>query len=99
DPRFCRRRLSAAVWAGRRVERRRWDGLAAIDGYATEGGCRRAALLAYFSGETSSVPPERCCDVCGAAVVRLAGPDAPAAPVHAGGAGGPPPRPPAGGRP
>jgi len=85
DPRLSKRHLAEAVVAGRRVERRRWDRLAAIDAYATEGGCRRAALLAYFSGETSSVPPERCCDVCGAAVVRLAEPDAPTAPFHAAG--------------
>ena len=71
DARLSKRHLAAAVVAGRRVERRRWDRLAAIDGYATEGGCRRAALLRYFSDEPSSVPPDRCCDVCGAAVVRL----------------------------
>jgi ATP-dependent DNA helicase RecQ len=74
DARLSKRHLAAAVVAGRRVERRRWDRLAAIDGYATEGGCRRAALLRYFSDEPSGVPPDRCCDVCGAAVVRL--PDA-----------------------
>ena len=74
DARLSKRHLAAAVVAGRRVERRRWDRLAAIDGYATDGGCRRAALLRYFSDEPSSVPPDRCCDVCGAAVVRL--PDA-----------------------
>jgi ATP-dependent DNA helicase RecQ len=72
DPRLSKRHLAAAVVAGRRVERRRWDRLAAIDAYATGTGCRRAALLRYFSGETSTVPPDRCCDVCGAPLVRLA---------------------------
>jgi ATP-dependent DNA helicase RecQ len=86
DPRLSKRHLAAAVVAGRRVERRRWDRLAAIDAYATGGGCRRAALLRYFSGETSAVPPERCCDVCGAAVVRLAEADGPAPQIHAAGA-------------
>ena len=83
DARLSKRHLAAAVVAGRRVERRRWDRLAAIDGYATEGGCRRAALLRYFSDEPSSVPPDRCCDVCGAAVVRL--PDAATPAAAAGG--------------
>ena len=82
DPRLSKRHLASAVVAGRRVERRRWDRLAAIDAYATAGGCRRAALLGYFSGETSAVPAERCCDVCGAAVVRLAEADGPAPPLH-----------------
>jgi ATP-dependent DNA helicase RecQ len=86
DPRLSKRHLAAAVVAGRRVERRRWDRLAAIDAYATDGECRRAALLGYFSGETSAVPPERCCDVCGAAVVRLAETDGPSPRVHAAGA-------------
>jgi ATP-dependent DNA helicase RecQ len=85
DPRLSKRHLAAAVVAGRRVERRRWDRLAAIDAYATAGTCRRAALLGYFSGEMSTVPAERCCDVCGAVVVRLDEADAPA-PLHAGGA-------------
>jgi ATP-dependent DNA helicase RecQ len=85
EPRLSKRHLAAAVVAGRRVERRRWDRLAAIDAYATAGGCRRAALLGYFSGEPSTVPAERCCDVCGAAVVRIEEAGAPA-PVHAAGA-------------
>ncbi len=77
DPSLSKRHLAAAVIAGRRVERRRWDRLAAIDAYATGTSCRRAALLGYFSGEGSSVPAERCCDVCGAAVVRLPEAEAP----------------------
>jgi ATP-dependent DNA helicase RecQ len=86
DPRLSKRHLAAAVVAGRRVERRRWDRLAAIDAYATAGSCRRAALLGYFSGENSDVPRERCCDVCGAAVVQLADADGPARPARAAGA-------------
>jgi ATP-dependent DNA helicase RecQ len=78
DARLSKRHLAAAVVAGRRVERRRWDRLAAMDAYATGSGCRRAALLRYFSGEASDVPPERCCDVCGAPLVRLADAEAPA---------------------
>jgi ATP-dependent DNA helicase RecQ len=82
DAKLSKRHLAAAVVAGRRVERRRWDRLTAIDAYATGGDCRRAALLGYFSDAPSSVAPERCCDVCGAAVVRL--PDADArVPTHA----------------
>ena len=79
DPSLSKRHLAAAVVAGRRVERRRWDRLAAIDAYATGTTCRREALLRYFSGETSSVPAERCCDVCGGEVVRLPEADAPVA--------------------
>ncbi|HEX2377139.1 MAG TPA: RecQ family ATP-dependent DNA helicase [Gaiellales bacterium] len=78
DPRLSKRHLAAAVIAGRRVERRRWDRLAAIDAYASGTGCRRSALLRYFSGEMSSVPADQCCDVCGAAVVRLPDAEAPA---------------------
>jgi ATP-dependent DNA helicase RecQ len=82
DARLSKRHLAAAVVAGRRVERRRWDRLSAIDAYATGGTCRRSALLGYFSDESSNVAPARCCDVCGAAVVRLPDGDAPM-PVHA----------------
>jgi ATP-dependent DNA helicase RecQ len=78
DPRLSKRHLAAAVIAGRRVERRRWDRLAAIDAYASGTGCRRSALLRYFSGEMSSVPADQCCDVCGAAIVRLPDAEAPA---------------------
>ena len=50
DAKLSKRHLAAAVVAGRRVERRRWDRLAAIDGYATDGGCRRAAAAPLLLG-------------------------------------------------
>ena len=82
DARLSTRHLAAAVIAGRRVERRRWDRLKAIDAYATSGDCRRAALLGYFADAAVERAPDRCCDVCGAAVVRLPDAEAPA-PMHA----------------
>jgi ATP-dependent DNA helicase RecQ len=68
------RHLAAAVAAGRRVERRRWDRLAAIDAYAAGPGCRRAALLAYFGDESAAGGGEDCCDRCGGTVAGAPAP-------------------------
>jgi len=62
DSRLAGAHLSAALVAVKRVERMRWDRLKAIDGYATTGGCRREALLAYFGEQVEPRAPELCCD-------------------------------------
>jgi superfamily II DNA helicase RecQ len=64
DARLPRRHLAAALIAGKRVERRRWDRLKAVDGYATAAGCRREALLAYFGDRPAEPRPDPCCDRC-----------------------------------
>jgi ATP-dependent DNA helicase RecQ len=64
DARLSRRHLAAALIAGKRVERRRWDRLKAVDGYATADGCRREALLAYFGDRPAEPRPDPCCDRC-----------------------------------
>jgi ATP-dependent DNA helicase RecQ len=86
DAKLSRAHLAAALVAGKRVERQRWDRLKAIDGYATSDRCRREALLRYF-GDTPARPlPEPCCDRCG--WTPVSGEDlsaaAPAAPVRRG---------------
>jgi ATP-dependent DNA helicase RecQ len=64
DARLSRRHLAAAMIAGKRVERQRWDRLKAVDGYATTEGCRREALLGYFGDRPAEPRPEPCCDRC-----------------------------------
>jgi ATP-dependent DNA helicase RecQ len=86
DARLSRRHLAAAVEAGRRVERQRWDRLRAIDGYATAETCRRQALLGYF-GDTAPDPrPDPCCDRCGWVPAAGGEADVPAPGRHAAGA-------------
>jgi ATP-dependent DNA helicase RecQ len=62
DAKLSRAHLAAALVAGKRVERQRWDRLKAIDGYATSDRCRREALLGYFGDEPARPLPEPCCD-------------------------------------
>ena len=62
SPRLEPALATAAVVAGRREERRRWDRLKAIERYATTSGCRRQVLLSYFGDTAAARPPERCCD-------------------------------------
>ena len=62
DPKLSRAHLAAALVAGKRVERQRWDRLKAIDGYATSDRCRREALLGYFGDRPGQPLPEPCCD-------------------------------------
>jgi ATP-dependent DNA helicase RecQ len=64
DARLSRRHLAAAMIAGKRVERQRWDRLRAVDGYATTEGCRREALLGYFGDRPAEPRPDPCCDSC-----------------------------------
>jgi superfamily II DNA helicase RecQ len=64
DARLSRRHLAAAMIAGKRVERQRWDRLKAVDGYATAAGCRREALLAYFGDRPAEPRADPCCDRC-----------------------------------
>ena len=72
DAKLSKRHLAAAVIAGRRVERRRWDRLAAIDRYATGGRCRRRVLLEYFGDTPPEGASERCCDVCAGSALATA---------------------------
>ncbi len=65
DTKLSRAHLAAALVAGKRVERQRWDRLKAIDGYATSDRCRRETLLRYFGDEPVRPLPEPCCDRCG----------------------------------
>ncbi len=76
DARLSRVHLAAALVAGKRVERQRWDRLKAIDGYATAGGCRREALLRYFGDTPTDPKPDPCCDQCGYVVDIVAQPAA-----------------------
>jgi ATP-dependent DNA helicase RecQ len=64
DPRLSHRHLAAALIAGKRVERRRWDRLRAVDDYATTEGCRREALLRYFGDRPAEPRADPCCDRC-----------------------------------
>ncbi len=58
------RNRSAEVEAASRAALRiRWEALAAITGYATEGRCRRLALLRHFGDPAEPHPIVRCCDV------------------------------------
>ena len=64
DAKLSKRHLAAAVVAGQRVERQRWDRLTAIDAYATERRLPpRGAAAATSRTQPSSVPPDPCCDV------------------------------------
>src|SRR5919204_3081930 len=83
DAKLSKRHLAAAVIAGRRVERRRWDRLAAIDRYATGGRCRRRVLLDYFGDTAPDGAPERCCDVCAGSALATAPIESDAAPPRA----------------
>jgi ATP-dependent DNA helicase RecQ len=65
DARLSRAHLAAALVAGKRVERQRWDRLKAVDGYATSDRCRRETLLRYFGDAPAQPLPEPCCDRCG----------------------------------
>jgi ATP-dependent DNA helicase RecQ len=65
DAKLSRVHLAAALVAGKRVERQRWDRLKAIDGYATSDRCRRETLLRYFGDEPARPLPDPCCDRCG----------------------------------
>jgi ATP-dependent DNA helicase RecQ len=65
DAKLSRAHLAAALVAGKRVERQRWDRLKAIDGYATSDRCRRETLLRYFGDAPARPLPEPCCDRCG----------------------------------
>jgi ATP-dependent DNA helicase RecQ len=49
--------------ASRAALRIRWEALAAITGYATEGRCRRQQLLRHFGDPAEPHPTVRCCDV------------------------------------
>jgi ATP-dependent DNA helicase RecQ len=91
DAKLSRAHLAAALVAGKRVERQRWDRLKAIDGYATSDRCRRETLLRYFGDAPAQPLPEPCCDRCGWAPVagEEASPMAAAAAPRGGGA--PPP--------
>ena len=60
--RLAAKHVAAAMIAGRRVERQRWDRLKAIDAYATTESCRREALLGYFGDKPAERDPEVCCD-------------------------------------
>ncbi len=73
SPRLEPATVAAAVAAGRREERRRWERLKAIERYATTSGCRRRALLEYFGDTVAPRPPERCCDGHGGPVAEPAG--------------------------
>ncbi|HEY3763900.1 MAG TPA: RecQ family ATP-dependent DNA helicase [Gaiellales bacterium] len=74
DAQLSPRHLGAAMVAGKRVERQRWDRLKAIDGYATSERCRREALLGYFGDRPAEPKPDPCCDRCsGAPVMAAAG--------------------------
>ena len=83
DARLSRRHFAAAMIAGKRVERQRWDRLKAIDGYATGTGCRREALLGYFGDRPADPKPDPCCDRCGYVVDIVAASPAARAPVAA----------------
>jgi ATP-dependent DNA helicase RecQ len=72
-PRLERTVVSAAVAAGHREERRRWDRLKAVERYATTRGCRRQVLLEYFGDAARPRPPERCCDGHGGEAAPLTG--------------------------
>jgi ATP-dependent DNA helicase RecQ len=65
DAKLSRAHLAAALAAGKRVERQRWDRLKAIDGYATSDRCRRETLLRYFGDAPAQPLPDPCCDRCG----------------------------------
>ncbi len=65
DAKLSRAHLAAALVAGKRVERQRWDRLKAIDGYAASDRCRRETLLRYFGDAPAHPLPEPCCDRCG----------------------------------
>ena len=87
-PKLEQKLIAAAVTAGRREERRRWDRLKAIERYATTTGCRRAELLGYFGDAPEPRPPERCCDGHGrpAAAAAARTPSRPAGAVPGGNA-------------
>jgi ATP-dependent DNA helicase RecQ len=68
DAKLSRVHLAAALVAGKRVERQRWDRLKAIDAYATATECRRVALLRYFGDRPSEPRLDPCCDRCGGIV-------------------------------
>jgi ATP-dependent DNA helicase RecQ len=65
NAKLSRAHLAAALVAGKRVERQRWERLKAIDGYATSDRCRRETLLRYFGDAPARPLPEPCCDRCG----------------------------------
>ena len=56
-------RSSEVEAASRAALRIRWEALAAITGYATEGRCRRLSLLRHFGDPAEPHPTVRCCDV------------------------------------
>ncbi len=62
DRKLSPKHLAAAMVAGKRLERMRWDRLKAIDEYATTTGCRRKVLLSYFGDTVSDRPSTECCD-------------------------------------